>query len=34
MITYVQFANDEGDYGMGLELGHDVLYRYTRACIC
>lgn len=26
MITYVQFANDEADYGMGLELGHDLLY--------
>lgn len=24
MMTYVQFANDECDYGMGLELGMDL----------
>lgn len=24
IITYVQFANDEGDYGMGYELGIDM----------
>lgn len=24
MMTYVQFANDECDYGMGLELGLDL----------
>ena len=24
IITYVQFANDECDYGMGLELGLDL----------
>lgn len=24
MMTYVQFANDECDYGMGLELGTDL----------
>lgn len=24
IITYVQFANDECDYGMGLELGTDL----------
>ena len=24
LITYVQFANDECDYGMGLELGMDL----------
>lgn len=24
MLTYIQFANDECDYGMGLELGLDV----------
>ena len=24
MITFVQFANDECDYGMGLELGLDL----------
>ena len=24
MITFVQFANDECDYGMGLELGMDL----------
>lgn len=24
MVTYVQFANDECDYGMGLELGLDL----------
>ena len=24
MITFVQFANDECDYGMGLELGIDL----------
>ena len=24
MITFVQFANDESDYGMGLELGMDL----------
>lgn len=26
MITFVQFANDECDYGMGLELGLDLFY--------
>ena len=25
MMTYVQFANDECDYGMGLELGYPDL---------
>ncbi|VUZ39757.1 unnamed protein product, partial [Hymenolepis diminuta] len=25
LMTYVQFANDEGDYGQGLELGLDLL---------
>lgn len=24
MMTFVQFANDECDYGMGLELGMDL----------
>lgn len=24
VVTYVQFANDECDYGMGLELGMDL----------
>ncbi len=24
IITYVQFANDESDYGMGMELGMDL----------
>lgn len=24
LISYVQFANDEMDFGMGLELGHDM----------
>lgn len=24
ILTYVQFANDECDYGMGLELGLDI----------
>ena len=24
MMTYIQFANDECDYGMGLELGIDL----------
>lgn len=24
IITYIQFANDECDYGMGLELGLDI----------
>lgn len=24
LVTYVQFANDECDYGMGLELGVDL----------
>ncbi|EPY83606.1 hypothetical protein CB1_000548028 [Camelus ferus] len=24
MVTFVQFANDECDYGMGLELGTDL----------
>lgn len=24
MLTYVQFANDECDYGMGYELGMDL----------
>lgn len=25
LVTYVQYANDEMDYGMGLELGLDLL---------
>lgn len=25
LVTYVQYANDESDYGMGLELGLDLL---------
>lgn len=25
LMTFVQFANDEGDYGQGLELGLDLL---------
>lgn len=25
LMTFVQFANDEGDYGEGLELGLDLL---------
>lgn len=25
-MTYVQFANDECDYGMGLELGLDLFF--------
>ena len=30
LITYVQFANDEGDPGMGLELGIDLLCNGNR----
>uniref|UniRef100_A0A914UTT9 Aprataxin and PNK-like factor PBZ domain-containing protein n=1 Tax=Plectus sambesii TaxID=2011161 RepID=A0A914UTT9_9BILA len=31
MVTYVQFANDEADFGMGLELGHDLFIANTPA---
>lgn len=30
MITYIQFANDECDYGMGLELGVDMFCHGSR----
>ena len=31
LMTYVQFANDEGDYGEGLELGLDLLAFHPKA---
>ncbi|XP_073896861.1 histone PARylation factor 1 isoform X5 [Macaca fascicularis] len=33
MMTFVQFANDECDYGMGLELGMDLFCYGSHVCL-
>lgn len=34
MITFVQFANDECDYGMGYELGIDLFCYGSHVSLC